>query len=271
MRSTPLRAELAAAAAGLRIGAGQALAAWPVLVGRCVFFVLIMIVLAALWDRVAAERLSGLAAAAPVAGFAIYVGVTEWITLSLPHLHVRFEEDIRGGGLGPALLRPKSHLVQMLAQSYGGALVRLVALGVAGLVMLAVSGRPGPPAYVLVLLLPLGVLGLLVGVLLYALAGLGAFWTRRTQPFQLVIQKLMFLLGGLFAPITLYPDWLETVGAVSPFAAHLYWAGVQAIDPSWGGFAQGVAWQLAWIVILGLVCGGIWRAGLAKVVREGGA
>ncbi|MET0293795.1 MAG: ABC-2 family transporter protein [Phenylobacterium sp.] len=271
MRSTRVRAELAAALAGIRAGAGQGLAAWPVLVGRCVFFVLLMVVLSTLWDRVAAERASALAVAAPDAGFAVYVGVTEWITLSLPHLHLRFEDEIRRGGLEPALLRPKSHLLQILSQSYGGALARLAVLGVVGLAMLALSGRPVPTVEALTMLPLLGMLALMVGVLLYALAGLAAFWTPRTLPLQLVIQKLMFLLGGLFAPITLYPDWLERISAASPFAAHLYWAGAQALEPSMGRAAQGLAWQVLWIGVLGGLCALVWRAGIAKVLREGGA
>nr|QQZ49148.1 hypothetical protein JKL49_18675 [Phenylobacterium glaciei] len=59
-------------------------------------------------------------------------------------------------------------------------------------------------------------LAVTVGMLLYALAGLCAFWTRRILPVMLVIQKLMFLLGGLFAPITLYPDWLRKIAEATP-------------------------------------------------------
>ncbi|HEY9217907.1 MAG TPA: hypothetical protein VIO94_07660, partial [Phenylobacterium sp.] len=134
MKSMPPSADLAAEArtfaAALRLGAAQAIAGWPVLLGRCVFYILVMVVISSLWDRVAAERLPGtLAQAMPPGGFALYVGVTEWITLSLPHLHLRFEDDIRRGGLEPHLLRPKSYLTQTLALSFGGALVRLAALG----------------------------------------------------------------------------------------------------------------------------------------------
>lgn len=271
-QSADLAAEVRAVFGALAIGAGQTVAGWPVLLGRCVFYVLIMLVISALWDRVAAERLPGtLAHALPTGGLALYVGVTEWITLALPHLHLRFEDDIRRGGLEPHLLRPKSYLFHTLALSLGGALVRLAALGATGIAMLIASGREAPPLGVFAGLLLLGVLALVVGVLLYALAGLSAFWAKRTLPFQLVVQKLMFLLGGLFAPISLYPTLLREVGEASPFAAHLYWAGVQALEPSLAGFVTALSWQLLWIVLLTLLCLAIWRTGLAKVLREGGA
>lgn len=265
------RRGLAAAALALRVGAGQTLSAWPVLAGRCIFYVILLVVLSALWDKVAAERLSGtLAHALPEGGLALYIGVTEWITLSLPATHLRFEDDIRGGGLEPHLLRPKSYLLQTLAQSLGAALVRLAVLGVTALLMLAVSGREAPSAEAFFYLPVVGVLGVMVGVLLYSLAGLGAFWARRVLPFQLVIQKLMFLLGGLYAPITLYPPAMEAVAEASPFAAHLYWPAILVVEPpTLALFLTGVGWQVVWVLVLSAICLAIWRAGLSKVLARG--
>ena len=271
--SRPVEISRAASAllSAFRLGADQTLAGWPVLAGRCIFYVILLIVLSALWDKVVAESLPGtLASELPPGGLALYIGVTEWITLSLPAVHLKLEDDIRSGGLEPHLLRPKSYLAQTFSQSLGAAVVRLGALGVTGLVLLAVSGREPPPLEAFAYILPLGTLGVVVGILLYALAGLMAFWARRTLPFQLVIQKLMFLLGGLYAPVTLYPPVLEAVAKASPFAAHLYWPSVQAIAMSQGDFLLGLAWQGVWIVAMSSACLWLWRAGLAKVLREGG-
>ncbi|WP_304170949.1 ABC-2 family transporter protein [Phenylobacterium aquaticum] len=268
LRRAEARSTLRAAASALRMGFDQTLAGWPVLAGRCLFFGLIMTVLSALWDKVAAEQVAG-AIALPPGGVVLYVGATEWITLSLPAVYLRFEDDIRSGGLEIHLLRPKPYLLQTLALGLGGGLARLAALGVTAILLLALSGRAWPPLEGLAFLLVLGPLGLLVGVMLYALAGLAAFWARRTLPFQLIIQKLMFLLGGLFAPVTLYPAALAEVARASPFAAHLYWAGAQVMAPSLMGFLVGAGWQLAWILLLGAACLGLWRLGLAKLLREG--
>jgi ABC-2 type transport system permease protein len=275
VRSTPRiaaeRGVIAAAAQAFRLGAAQTLAGWPVLIGRCLFYVLLMVVLSGLWDKVAAEQVAGLARRTPVAAFVLYVGATEWITLSIPAVHLKLEDDIRGGALETHLLRPKPYLLQAIAQSCGWAFVRMLALGATGLALLAASGRPWPPAEAFVFIAVLGVFGALVGVLLYALAGLGAFWARRTLPFQLIVQKLMFVLGGLFAPVSLYPPLLRRIGEVSPFAAHLYWAGIQAIRPSVPMFLTGLAWQALWLVLLAGACAALWRAGVRKVLREGAA
>jgi ABC-2 type transport system permease protein len=244
MRSMPpsparqgLAAELGAGLASFRIGLSSAFAAWPVLAGRALFFVLIMLVLGAFWDKVAAARLAGtLARALPPGGLAVYVGVTEWITLSVVAVHLRLEDDIRSGALEPHLLRPKAYLVQKIAEAFGGMAARLIVLGATALAMLAVSGRTAPPPAAWPLILLLGVLGAAIGVMLYVLVGLTAFWVRRVLPALLIVQKLMFLLGGLFAPISLYPDWLRRLAEATPFAAHL--AGVLGGHPGGPGDAH---------------------------------
>lgn len=276
MRSTLLsraRGESAAAlaAASFAMGWRQALAAWPVMLGRCLFFVLVMIVLAALWDKVAAERLAGtLAQTLPPGGLAIYVGVTEWITLSVVAVHLRLEDDIRSGALEPHLTRPRSYLPQRIYEAFGGMAARLVFLGATGLCLLALSGRAGPDAPTFAVIAVLGALGAAIGVLLYALVGLCAFWVRRVLPALLIMQKLMFLAGGLFAPITLYPDWLYRLCAPTPFAAHVFFPGQMAIAPSLALAAHALVLQLAWLGLLALACALVWSAGLTRLLREGG-
>ncbi|HZC17125.1 MAG TPA: ABC-2 family transporter protein [Caulobacteraceae bacterium] len=259
---------LRSALAAVRLGAGGAMAGWPVLLGRAVFYVLLMIVLTALWDKVVAERLPGtLVAALPAGGLALYIGVTEWIGLSVPAIHLRLEDDIRSGAVETHLLRPKAYLVQRFAESWGAMLVRMAVTGIAALVMLALSGRvwPTPPA--LAALVMLGPLGGTVGLLLFTIAGLSAFWVRRTMPAFLILQKMLFLLGGLFAPVTLYPAWLTRLAKATPFAAHMFWPASLTVTPTAAQMADALVAQLLWIGLLASLAALIWRAGLRKVLR----
>ncbi len=258
------------ALASFTLGWRQTLSSWPVLMGRCLFYALIMLVLTALWDKVAAERLPGtLAATLPPGGFALYVGVTEWITLSIVAIHLRFEDDIRNGAVEPHLTRPKSYLAQRLFEAFGGMSVRLIFLGVAGVALLVLAGRAAPAPAAWLAIIVLGFLGAIIGVLLYALVGLCAFWMRRVLPALMIMQKLMFLMGGLFAPITLYPDWLYRICEPTPFAAHVFHPGLMTIAPSAEAFARGLALQILWIAILSLLCAAVWRSGLRRLLTQG--
>ena len=277
MRSIPpmLRADhfarnaLASTAASLRIGVAQALAAWPVLMGRVIFYLLILIVLSALWDKVADEQVAPLAKNLPPGGLPVYICVTEWVLMSVVAIDQRLEDDIRRGALEPYLLRPKPYLLQRVAPAMGEMLVRLATLGTAGLLVMAISGQPMPAPFAWPAVLLLGIFGCITGLLLYVLVGLLAFWLRRVMPAMLIVQKLSFLLGGLLAPISLYPDWLFGFAAATPFGAHLYWAGAQVLAPSARLFLIGLAWKILWIAILAALCALVWRIGLRKLLREG--
>jgi ABC-2 type transport system permease protein len=261
---------LAAAASAFSLGLRRNFASWPVLMGRALFYLVAMTVLSSLWDKVASARIAGtLATALPPGGITLYFGTTEWIVLSVAAIHLRLEDDIRFGMLEPHLLRPKSYLVQKIAESFGDTLGRMIGIGAAALIVLGLSGRALPPPQAFVFAAILGVFAAAIGVLLYTLVGLSAFWVRRVLPPYLIMQKSIFLLGGLFAPISLYPMWFFDFARVTPFAAGLYVAGAQMLTPSARAFVQALALQAVWIAILAGLIALVWRAGLRKVLREG--
>jgi ABC-2 type transport system permease protein len=259
---------LAAAWNAFTLGVRRSLANWPILAGRSLFYLVAMTVLTALWDKVSSQRLAG-TLALPHGGLALYVGVTEWITLSVASIHLRLEDDIRLGLLEPHLLRPKPYLLQKIAEAMGDSVARLLGLGTAALLALALSGRALPPAIAFLYIAVLGPVGTALGVLIYAGVGLAAFWVRRVLPPYIIVQKIWFLLGGLFAPISLYPAWFFNLAIVSPFAASIFMPGNMMIAPSATGFAEALVAQLAWLAALAGLVALIWRAGLRKILREG--
>lgn len=259
-----------AAGAAFGLGARQAFAAWPVLMGRAIFYLVCMAVLSSLWDTVSAARLPGtLAGSLPKGALTLYVGVTEWITLSVVAIHLRLEDDITSGTLEPHLLRPKPYLLQKISESMGGMTARLVAIGAAAILALMLSQRPVPSPVAWLYVGILGPIGSAIGVLLFTIAGLCAFWIRRVLPSYLIVQKMSFILGGLFAPISLYPLWLFRFAAVTPFAAHTYFPASEVVAPSLRLFIQGFVAQLVWLIALAVLIGLIWRAGIRRILREG--
>jgi viologen exporter family transport system permease protein len=266
-----LSGTLVAATSAFGIGLRRNFANWPILMGRALFYLVAMTVLSSLWDKVASARLAGTLAAALPQGerMTFYFGVTEWAALSVAAIHLRLEDDIRFGTLEPHLLRPKSYLVQKVAESLGDTLGRMIGIGAAALIVLGLLGwtLPSPEAFLFAAIL--GVLGAAIGVLLYTLVGLSAFWVRRVLPPYLIVQKAWFLLGGLFAPIGLYPSWLFHFALATPFAASLFVAGNQMLAPSVASFAAALMMQAVWIALLGGLIALVWRAGLRKVLREG--
>lgn len=250
-----------------RVGAAAALSARAVLLGRALFYLLVMTILGMFWNAVAAEH-AGDALPLP-SGIVLYVGIAEWITLSVPAIHLRLEDDIRSGGIEAHLLRPMPYLFGMISETIGGMAVRLGALGLGGVVALLALGLAHPPAATWPLVVVLALLGGTVHVMLVALTGLSTFWLRRSLAAYLIMQKLIFLLGGLFAPVTLYPVWLARIAAFSPFAAALYWPAVITLQHDAATVATAFIAVLGWIAILALVCGCVWRAGIRRLLTRG--
>ncbi|MBV9331167.1 MAG: ABC-2 family transporter protein, partial [Alphaproteobacteria bacterium] len=184
-------------------------------------------------------------------------------------IHLRLEDDIASGALEPHLLRPKPYLLQKIAESLGSTAARLVAIGAAAVMALSISRIPAPAAGAWLYIAVLGTVGSAIGVLLFAIAGLCAFWIRRVLPAYLITQKLTFLLGGLFAPISLYPAWLFWFAVKTPFAAHTYFPAAEAIAPSARMFVVGLLLQLGWLFVLAALIAAIWQAGLRRILREG--
>jgi ABC-2 type transport system permease protein len=249
------------------MGAAATLSARAVLLGRVLFYLLVMTILGTFWDGVATEHASDVLTLPT--GIVLYVGVAECITLSVPALHLHLEDDIRSGAIEAHLLRPMPYLLARISESLGGMAMRLGVLGLGGVAaMLAFSGTV-PPVAIWPLVIVLVLLGGTVHVMLVAIAGLSTFWVRRSLAAWLIMQKLIFLLGGLFAPVTLYPPWLAHIAAASPFAASLYWPAAIVLHHDVATVATAFAAELCWIVLLVLLCGCIWRAGMRRLLPRG--
>ncbi|HUN39611.1 MAG TPA: ABC-2 family transporter protein [Acetobacteraceae bacterium] len=267
MKPTPLWPWLRGTCAMARVGVAATLSARTVLLGRALFYLLVMTVLTRFWTTVAHE--TSAAGITLPAGILAYVAITEWIALSVPAIHLRLEDDIRFGAVEAHLLRPIPYLLGQIGQTIGAMLVRLALLSPGLGVVLLTGESMLPPITAWLSIIALAVLGGTVHILLIALAGLSAFWVRRTVAAYLVMQKAIFLLGGLFIPVTFYPDWLARFARGSPFAASLYWPAIVVLQPDQSTVVMAFLAVFAWIVALSLLCAAIWHAGLHRLLTQG--
>lgn len=237
-----------AAVAG--VAARQSLGEGGVVVGRMLFYAVLLLIFARLWD-VALE--GGLAVGALSRTELVwYLAITEWTVLTAPLLHLEIERDVRSGEVAYRLARPMSYLGARLAESGGEWGLRAVAMGIAGvgLAFWFGGGWPADPRG-LVLVLPLGILSCVLTQLWLAAIGLLAFWLQDCSPAYWLWQKTAFVFGGLLLPLEIYPHWLQTLAAWTPFAPMMHGVGRMAfgLDVEAAG---AVALRLAlWIGLVG--------------------
>jgi len=214
----PLAKYLAVAGTAMR----QRLGERAPLLSRALFYALVLFIFDRVWSKLGLRG----------SGYVWYLAVTEWVMLSQPRLFQEIERDVRSGELAYQLTRPTSYLGVRLSEAAGELALSMAWLGLVGLTMATLlhGGLPDRP----VGLLYAAALGVLAGgvlLLCNALIGLLAFWLEDVSPLYWLWQKCTFVLGGMFVPLALYPDWLRLVALWSPFSALMSGPGGMVVDP----------------------------------------
>jgi ABC-2 type transport system permease protein len=256
-----------------RVAVRQRLSERAALVGRILFYGLILLVFSCLWRTVlGAERTPAASPGVPAraTGYLWYLVVTEWIMLAQPALHLDIEAEVRSGDVAYQLARPLSYVGAKLAEGAGDLVVRLLILAPAGLAFGRIFSGQWVGAGALALAALAGCVAAGVLLLSYAAIGLCSFWLHDCMSVYLVWQKLAFVLGGLMLPLSIYPEWLQAVARRLPFAALLNGPGQLVLDPNPRRALQLVLELLGWGLLAVVVVVLLERRGRRSIELSGG-
>jgi ABC-2 type transport system permease protein len=226
-----------------RVSAREAFVARSALVGRVLFFGVLLLVFSRLWQVV---PLGDADPRAPI----WYLALTEWVLLSIPHVHLEVERDFATGDVAYLLPQPVPYPAVKVAGAYGEYLARLATLGLFAFpaTFLLAGGLPAD-ARALPLALPIVLVSGLLGILVQTTLGVASVWVTEVQPLYWVWQKGCFVLGGLILPLDVYPSWLSGFARATPFAAILYAPGRTALGLDAGAIATSAALLVGWTVV----------------------
>lgn len=258
----------------VRVAFWQRLSERAVLIGRVTFYFLVLLVFSCVWRTLFSAHPEhagrGAGGVRTAADYVWYLALTEWVMLSQPSLYLEIESDVRSGDVAYQLTRPMSYVGGKLAEGMGDLLLRLLLLAPFGLLFARlISGQWADPLSLGCAAL-VGALAALVMLLAYAAIGLCAFWLHDTTPVYLVWQKLMFVLGGLMVPLSLYPEWLRDLARLLPFSSFLYEPGRLVLEGSASFDPVVVLELLSWLVLGVLGVAGLERLGRRSIELQGG-
>jgi ABC-2 type transport system permease protein len=248
----------------------QRLSERAVLIGRLSFYFIVLLVFSCVWRVLLGAHPERAGGGRSAADYVWYLALTEWIMLSQPAIYLEIESDVRSGDIAYQLARPMSYVGGKLAEALGDLLLRLLLFAPFGLGFARLlSGQWADPLSLACAAL-VGVLAAIVMQLTYASIGLSAFWLHDTTPVYLVWQKLIFVLGGLMVPLSLYPDWLQALARHLPFASFLYEPGRIVLEGSRSVRPGLLLELLGWLALAALVVARLERLGRRSIEVQGG-
>ncbi|MGH2478276.1 MAG: ABC transporter permease, partial [Ktedonobacteraceae bacterium] len=200
-----------------------------------------------------------------------YVAMAEIIATSMPALTRRIDQEVRSGELAYLLGRPCNYVLYNYAHYLGERLVRLALNGVVAVaVALAFVGSPhftwqGVAAWLLAVFLAIS-----IEFACYFSIGLLAFWTENTQSFSFLFSRLALVLGGVLAPIEVFPQPLRSIAQILPFSAILYGPARTLIHFESARFAWLVVQQVVTLGVAGLIVAILYTFATRRVSINGG-
>lgn len=212
-----MKSFIAKYAAFARLGFREARAEPGELLGRMLFFAMILGVFSAVWRAVAVSA----PGARDPREMLWYIAMTEWVVMSAPMIQFQMAEDIRRGDVAYQLARPASWLGSRLAHGIGAMALRApVMLVVACATAWTIAGAPARPAR-LALAVGFGITAIAAVTVFHLGVGVLAFWLDDVMPAWWIFQKLLFVLGGMLLPLQFYPPTFIRVALATPFPAFL--------------------------------------------------
>jgi len=234
-----------------------------------IFFVVILFVFFSLWRVIYGDKnvIEGLT----IVQTLWYLSFAETVELSKSRVYLQIQEEVKEGSIAYALNRPYSYNGFKMARALGESFVKAIPIMVMGYILCLLFVGPLPHYWKN---LPMGIIvitgGIVLNTLWSTIIGLLAFWTEEVTPFYWILQKLIFIGGGMFFPIDFFPEWLQGFAKAAPFAFSAYWPAITMVKYSPETFWTALSGQLFYITILAVVAWLLFKTAVRKIHVQGG-
>ena len=255
----------------LQVSVANNLAYIMEVVFRALLLVILVFILSQLWKTTFSARGARLISGFSISDMVWYLVSAEMVALSMPDLSRRIDMEVRSGQLAYLLGRPCSYIGYNFAQYLGERIVRLLINGAVGSVLaLLLVGLPHL-TWMGLLAWPLALfLALCIDFVAYFSIGLLAFWSEETQPFVFIFSRLTLVLGGVLAPLDIFPQPLRSIAQALPFSAILYGPARTLVHFEVASFAALLLQQALTILVGGIFLLTIYSFAIRRVNINGG-
>lgn len=207
----------------------------------------------------------------PLIDMGWYNGIAQMMFFLSPRLFVVIDEDVRSGNIGYFLNRPMPYLWMRMAEGIGALAVHILIYFIFGtaFIYIYLGGWPTGGVMPVILSLVLLIGGSLIHLMFQICCGLSTFWTNDAIFIYHAYQKILLLLGGIYTPLALYPQFAgPDILRLLPPSAMV--GGPSALTIGKESFWQILGLQFFWIVAIFITLQYIYSICLRKVEVNGG-
>ncbi|HRK98387.1 MAG TPA: hypothetical protein PLE43_07930 [Alphaproteobacteria bacterium] len=202
-----------------------------------------------------------------------YIGLSQLMVFLSPRIFVTIDDDVRSGNIGYFLNRPMPYLWMRFSEGFGALCGNILIYFIFGIpfLYLLIGNVPDCGTSVLLPIMALLLSASVLHLLFQIGCGLSTFWTNDAVFIYHSYQKVMILLGGMYAPISLYPDFFfPQILKFLPFAAMVGNNAGFLLPNTGDSFIELFLLQLFWIAIIVVALSGLYQICLKKVEVNGG-
>ncbi|MBD5468455.1 MAG: ABC transporter permease [Lachnospiraceae bacterium] len=183
------------------------------------------------------------------------------------------EHKIHDGSITNEFLKPVSFLLRMLAENIGEGVFKLVFHFLPALLFTMLHTKLCPPksAPGLIAMFISVAFGYLILWLISFMIQTWSFWLFSVWGIITIKNVFVNIMAGTLLPLWFMPAALRKIISFTPFES-IYFTPVRIYlgELSGSEILSGIAVQILWIVILGIIANLFWKRGVKKLVVQGG-
>ena len=179
--------------------------------------------------------------------------------------------EVKSGNVEMFMNKPTNYLLISFMRVIGQGIFSFLFISILGSIIMALFVgifNLNLPIFIPTFIITL-FLGQILGLLVYGIIGLMAFFIQDVRPIHWIVDKFVMILGGSYLPISMFPNFMKVIAYASPFGA-INFASSTVYD-SWNNeFITRILLQLMWIFIFGILMNYIHKKSKEKAMINGG-
>lgn len=191
--------------------------------------------------------------------------------LNVRKIYKNIMDDVKSGNVEMYLNRPVNYILFNCYRIIGQGLFSFLFISIVGSIfMVLFIGTPELNYYIFIPSIIITLFfGQILGLIIYSIIGLLAFFIEDVRPIYWVVDKLVMVLGGSYLPISMFPRFMKIIAFISPFGA-INFASSTVYESFNDEYIVRIGLQVLWVIVFGIILNCLYKKSREKAMINGG-